>query len=67
MAASTKILVVALDSRWILVILVYQEMPHMMPKAGLSPHKTWSKNVHRLDLIAKTAMVAPVGNALTIE
>ena len=46
---------------------MYQEMPNMMPEVGLSLYKTWSINVHRLDLTATTAMDEPVGNALIIN
>ena len=42
-------------------------MPNMMPEVGLSLYKTWSINVHRLDLTATTAMDEPVGNALIIN
>ena len=39
----------------------------MMPEVGLSLYKTWSINVHRLDLTATTAMDALAANALIMN
>ena len=59
MAAFTKILMMVVDRRWVLVILMYQ--------GGAIAAQTWSTNVHRIDLTATAAMVAPAGNALIMN